>query len=79
MNPSRIYCTTPKKSYRVLYATSSSSESGIGYGPNIEAMRTIVNRWEEVHKGSASWAIQEGREGDWTTIISHCYSEKLIK
>jgi hypothetical protein len=79
MDSSQIYYTIPKKTYRVLYATSTSSESGVGYGPDIEGMRTIVSRWESVHKDSASWAIQEGRDGDWRTVESNCYPEGLIK
>jgi hypothetical protein len=64
----QIYYTPPKRSYRVLYSSSSSSESGVGYGPDIEGMRTIVSRWMETHENSAHWEIQEGRDGDWTTI-----------
>jgi hypothetical protein len=42
-------------------------------------MKVIVSRWESVHKDSASWAIQEGRDGDWRTVESNCYPEGLIK
>ena len=68
MDSTQIYYTLPKKTYRVLYSSRQSAESGVGYGPDLEGMRTIVSRWVSVHEDSAIWEIQEGRDGDWTTI-----------
>ena len=78
MDSTQIYYTLPKKTYRVLYSSSKSAESGVGYGPDLEGMRTIVSRWKGIHEDSAIWEIQEGRDGDWTTIDSHSYPEILV-
>ena len=73
MDSTQIYYTLPKKTYRVLYSSTQSPESGVGYGPDLKGMRHIVSRWRTVHKDSAIWEIQEGRDGDWTTIESNRY------
>jgi hypothetical protein len=65
-----VYYTPPKKSYRVLYSSSKSAEMGVGYSPDILGVRSMLGRWCEVHQDSAIWEIQEGRDGDWTTIDS---------
>ena len=68
-----VYYTPPAKSYRVLYSTSSSGMSGVGYGPSIEGMRGIVEKWVSEYGDSASWAIQEGFDGNWSTIDNRGY------
>jgi hypothetical protein len=73
----QIHYTPPKISYRVLYSSTESAEAGVGYGPDLEGMRTIVSRWIETHGDSAHWEIQEGRDGDWRTINTNCYSELI--
>lgn len=76
MDSAQIYYTLPKKTYRVFYSSKQSSESGVGYGPDLKGMRLMVDRWKALHGDSATWTIQEGRDGDWSTMDS-CYSETL--
>ena len=63
-----IYYTPPATSYRVLYRSSVSKESGVGYGPTLRGMVSIIEKWASEHGDSAIWAIQQGRDGDWKTI-----------
>lgn len=69
-----VYYTPPAKSYRVLYSTSSSGMSGVGYGPSIEGMKGIVEKWVSQYGDSANWTIQEGRDGSWETIAQRVES-----
>jgi hypothetical protein len=68
MDTRTVYYTPPTKSYRVLYSCTSSGAAGVGYGPTLEGMKDIVKKWKDTYGDSANWAIQEGRDGQWTTI-----------
>ncbi len=68
MDTRTVYYTPPTKSYRALYSTTSSGAAGIGYGPTLEGVKGMVEKWKSNYGDSALWAIQEGRDGQWTTI-----------
>ncbi len=71
--PRTVYYTPPAKSYRVLYNSTSSAISGVGYAPTLEGVRSMMEKWRATYGDSANWAIQYGNDGQWTTVENNRY------
>jgi hypothetical protein len=72
-----MYAThSPKKTYRAMFRRTDTKESGICYGPILQDVRTsMLSRITQPE--NVRYAIEEGRDGLWTTIEDSGYYEAV--
>jgi hypothetical protein len=65
-----------KKTYRAMFRRTDTKESGICYGPILQDVRaSMLSRITQPEY--IRYAIEEGRDGLWTTIEDSGYYEAI--